>query len=605
MIPKDPELEALAHAAIDLTDAKALLDRFATLTRESGSPDERTAGEYIAARLRAFGASVTVHDPELYLSVPERSELRILEGKEARPVACRPPAFSRPTGEAELVGELCYVPSSYAGGTADLFDTPQAAVSGARGAADPVAGRIVLTEGYSMPGVVHAFERRGAIGQIYIHPGPAIHEGICTPIWGAPTHESIHRKPRTPVVCVSYPDGERLIALAREGGVRAGLKTWLREGWSRCLLPVVEIRGTEDPDEFVLVHGHYDSWYVGIGDNATGNAALLELARVLHGLRGRLRRSVRIAWWPGHSTGRYAGSVWYADRFADEIDEWCVAHLNIDSPGCASATAYEEVMWMAEASELCLESIADAVGVQARGMRPLRAGDYSFNQIGPTAFYMLLSNIPKDVRKARGYYAVGGCGGSTAWHTPDDGPAVADLEVLRRDLQIYLTTILRVVNAPLHPFDYTASVDEIGAAVGRCQGAAGAELDLTPIIEDLRTLRSAIQQWRGDAERRLSAAPTDASLRRSLNATLRRLSRLLVPLNYARGERFDHDPAIKLPAVPRLEAAALLAGAPAAMKPFVRTALVRERNKIRAIIRDAHRELTRTVNAPGTGHPEP
>ena len=592
MIHKDLDLERAAHASIDLAEARALLDRFATLTRESGSADERAAGEYVAARLRALGMNVTVHDPELYLSVPERSELRIVDGGAAQVVACRPPAFSRPTGEAELGGELCYVPSSYAGGTADLFDTPKAAVAGA-GAGDPVAGRVVLTEGYAMPGVVHAFERRGAIGQIYIHPGPSIHEGICTPIWGAPTHESIHRRPRTPVVCVSYPDGERLIALAKKGDVRAGLRTSLREGWWPCLLPVVEIRGTEDPDEFVLVHGHYDSWYVGIGDNATGDAALLELARVLHGLRGRLKRSVRIAWWPGHSTGRYAGSVWYADHFADDIDEWCVAHLNIDSPGCAGATAYEEVMWMAEAAELCLESIADAVGVRARGMRPLRAGDYSFNQLGLSAFYMLLSNIPKKERRARGYYAVGGCGGNTAWHTPEDGPAVADLDVLRRDLQIYLTTILRVANAPLHPFDYTASVDEIAAAVGWYQAAAGAELNLTPIIEDLRGLRIAIQQWRVDAERRLAAAPGDAGLRRSLNAVLRRLARLLVPLNYARGERFDHDPAIKLPALPRLEAAALLASAPPAMQPFVRTALVRERNKIRATIREARRELTR------------
>ena len=439
MIPKFPDLETAAHAAIDLTEAGALLERFAGLTRESGSADERAAGEYLAARLRAFGVPVVVHEPELFLSVPERASLRLLDaaGGEMR---CRPPAFSRPTGDAELPGELVYVPSRYAGGTADLFDTPMAAAE-AGGAADPVAGRIVLTEGYAMPGAVHAFERRGAVGQIFIHPGDAIHEGICTPIWGAPTHESIRRKPRTPVVCVSHGDGDRLIALAARGATRVGIRTWLREGWAPCLLPVAEIRGVEDPDEFVLVHGHYDSWYVGIGDNATGDAALLELARVLHGLAGHLRRTVRIAWWPGHSTGRYAGSVWYADHFADELDEGCVAHLNIDSPGCAGATAYEEVMWMAEAAEVCIDSIADATGVFARGMRPLRAGDYSFNQIGPTAFYMLLSNIPQEERRARGDYAVGGCGGNTAWHTPADGPAVADLDVLRRDLQIDLTTI--------------------------------------------------------------------------------------------------------------------------------------------------------------------
>ena len=31
----------------------------------------------------------------------------------------------------------------------------------------------------------------------------------------------------------------------------------------------------------MLLHGHYDSWDVGVGDNATGNATLLEIARVL------------------------------------------------------------------------------------------------------------------------------------------------------------------------------------------------------------------------------------------------------------------------------------------------------------------------------------
>ena len=260
--------------------------------------------------------------------------------------------MARSTGDEPVEGEVCYVPSRYAAGTSSLFDTPEAA-RGSTPGADPVAGRIVLTEGFSMPGTVQAFERRGALAQIYIHPGERIHEGICTPIWGAPTLESIGRKPTTPVVCINHPDGESLIAAVQQGAVRASVRTWLREGWMRCLLPVAEIRGHEDPDEFLLVHGHYDSWYEGIGDNATGDAALLELARVLWTLRDRLKRSVRIAWWPGHSTGRYAGSTWYADTFADELDEHCIAQLDIDSPGCAGATAYEEVMWMAEADSLC------------------------------------------------------------------------------------------------------------------------------------------------------------------------------------------------------------------------------------------------------------
>ncbi|MGH9315190.1 MAG: hypothetical protein ACRD1S_18550 [Vicinamibacterales bacterium] len=54
---------------------------------------------------------------------------------------------------------------------------------------------------------------------------------------------------------------------------------------------------------------------------------------------------------------------------------------------------------------------------------------------------------------------------------------------------------------------------------------------------------------------------------------------------------FVAPPAVKLPAVPRLEAAALVADAGPVVRPFVRTALLRERNKVRAMLRQARREV--------------
>ncbi|MDH4064950.1 MAG: peptidase M28, partial [Acidobacteriota bacterium] len=318
---------------------------------------------------------------------------------------------------------------------------------------------------------------------------------------------------------------------------------------------------------------------------------LLELARVLWELRHRLKRSVRIAWWPGHSTGRYAGSTWYADTFAEEIDEHCIAQLDIDSPGCADATAYEEVMWMAEADALCRSSIQDALGLPSQRVRPLRAGDYSFNQIGPTGLYMLLSNIPIEERRQRGYYAVGGCGGNIAWHTVDDLMPVADLEILRRDLAVYLTTIVRILNAPLHPFDYGAALDEMQAAVAGYDEAAGGAIDLSGLTDDFARLSADLRAWRERADARVAHAPGDAELRARLNAALRRIARLLVPLNYARGERFDHDPALKLGVVPRLEAAASLGALPAELQPFAKVGIVREMNKVRATLRAVRREL--------------
>src|SRR5206468_8367399 len=217
---KDPGLESDLRRAISMDEPEKLLARFATLTRESGTPDEHAAGEYIAERLRALGVPVAVHRPDLFLSIPERSEVRLKPDERVRlkpdstfegaldhdvVIRSRPPSFALSTNGEEVAGDVCYVPAKYAGGTGDLFDTPLAAA--AAPASDPVAGQIVLTEGYSMPGTVHAFERRGAVAQIFIHPGADIHEGICTPIWGAPTPESLARKPRTPVVCVNAADG--------------------------------------------------------------------------------------------------------------------------------------------------------------------------------------------------------------------------------------------------------------------------------------------------------------------------------------------------------------------------------------------------------------
>jgi hypothetical protein len=163
------------------------------------------------------------------------------------------------------------------------------------------------------------------------------------------------------------------------------------------------------------------------------------------------------------------------------------------------------------------------------------------------------------------------------------------LGVLRTDVQVYLTTILRTVNAPVYPFDYGAAIGEIAAAVRRYDAAAAGAVDLQPVVGDLEALRGEYDAWRASAEARVLAG-NDAE-RRRVNATLRRLARLLVPLNYARGERFDHDPAIKFGPVPRLEAATRLAAAPADVKPFIVTGLVRERNKVRAILRSARREL--------------
>src|SRR5436309_13450672 len=92
MMFKDPALEAGARRAVSRDEPEKLLARFATLTREAGTPDEHTGGEYSAGRLRALGVPVTVHRPDLFLSIPERSEVRLKPDAAGSEVRLKPDA---------------------------------------------------------------------------------------------------------------------------------------------------------------------------------------------------------------------------------------------------------------------------------------------------------------------------------------------------------------------------------------------------------------------------------------------------------------------------------------------------------------------------------
>lgn len=572
------EGELLAEVSVDL--GWALIERFATLVRESGSAEEFAAADYIASQLARRKIPHEVHEPTLYLSLPRSASVE-LPGAGGTTLQGKPPSFAASTGPAGLTAPAVHVPAAAVKDVSDLF-------SDHRDAGADVRGKIVVSEGYAMPLAVQRFERAGAAGQVYINPGKRVHWGICTPIWGMPTDRTIEQKPKTPVLAISRPDGDTLLGAMRSGHLQITIRTALEEGWYPCKVPVARIAGASD--DFVLVHGHYDSWDVGIGDNAVGDATLLELARIFHPHKRKLRRSLLVAWWPGHSMGRYAGSTWFADRFAMELRQRCVAALNIDSPGCRDAAAYEEVMWMAEAGDLCRRAIEDATGVTPHRLRPIRAGDYSFNQIGLTSFFMLLSNIPKTERDARGYYPVGGCGGNIAWHTEDDTLEVADRDSLARDLRVYVTAIVRVLNAPILPFDYRAALKEIADAVEEYRKQAGGLVDFAYLDRELKQLKTALRRFYAGLARPARGAAAERA-----NDTLKELARILVPINYASAERFDHDPALPLGPVPRLAAAARLPSAPPEQRRFLQAGLTREINKVANALHEAWRLVRRSA----------
>ncbi|MCX7783109.1 MAG: M28 family peptidase [Meiothermus sp.] len=549
-----------------------LVERFSTMKREH--PDDvRAAAKEIVKRLEQIGVPYQWHEPSLFLSLPGKA--RVEQG--GRSFRAKPMAMSQPA--QGLTAPLGYAPSAYAKGANELFTRMMPVAD------SEIRGKIVVTEGYGMPGKVAELEARGAVGMIAVNPGQNAHWGICTTIWGVPDLHDLPRKPGIPVMAVNHPDGLELIAAAQRGE-SAALFADVAEGWWPSPVPVVEIPGTEEPDKFVLLHGHYDSWDVGVGDNAVGNATLLEIARVLWHNRQHLKRSVRIAWWPGHSTGRYAGSTWFADAFAIDLYENCIAQVNCDSPGCRWATSYHDISWMPETEAFAKQVIFDVTGLASQGERPHQAGDYSFNNIGISSYFMLLSTMPEDLRQEKGYYAVGGCGGNIAWHTEDDTIEIADRDILLKDIKIYLLAVLRNANATIAPFDFKYTLHDFRQTLQQYQAAAGEHFSFAPSRDALGQFEAALHRFAKHCESLAGLGVQNPKVK-AANHAIRRLARLLVPVNFTRETGFFHDPAESIPPLPDLAPALGLAQADGWQRGFIQTHLTRGQNRLVAALRDA------------------
>ena len=89
---------------------------------------------------------------------------------------------------------------------------------------------------------------------------------------------------------------------------------------------VAELRGSELPNEVVVLGGHIDSWDVGTGamDDAGGSVAAWEAVRLMKQLGLRPRRTVRVVLWTNEENG-LRGATGYRDAHRTELDDHVLA----------------------------------------------------------------------------------------------------------------------------------------------------------------------------------------------------------------------------------------------------------------------------------------
>ena len=530
--------------------------------RLSGTPEEKRAFDYLAGELESWGYKVSWFELDALTGYPDKASLKIVS-PETVELPCNGYALSPVTSDAGVTAGLVYAGG---GSTAELKNLD-------------VADKIILTEGLATPGKGLDAANAGAVGQIHI-TGEHIYEMCISPVWGTPTPETAHLLPTVPAIAVTNEHGDVLKAALARGPVEVNLVAQPYRDWSKLYTLTADLPGN-DEDTYVLFSGHLDSWHYGVMDNGTANATQMEIARILATQKETLKRGIKVAFWSGHSHARYAGSTWFADNHFDDLATRCVCHVNIDSVGGKDAIILEEAPTMAETYEYAKGVLAEA-GYELDYRRVSRSSDQSFWGHGiPSCLTAVSEQSAENSKQDKAIAALLGAGGKGGglgwwWHTTEDTLDKIDPEFLKRDADIYLNLVTGLVTAERIPFDPAAGLLEVANALTGYQEASAGALDLSDLIEKSKSLaeRSSVNA--------IAALPAADA-----NQLVSDLIRIVVPVNFTVAGPFDHDLALGTQPTPGLRKSAELA----ALEPtsddfrFLKTRLIRERNRVSAMLR--------------------
>jgi hypothetical protein len=294
--------------------------------RLTGSAQAAKAVEYVASELKAIGCDVQLEK----VMVPHW-----VRGEETAALVQFPGMADGTTQKILLCALGGSVATPSEGITAEVvavknFEELKATPR------DKVAGKIVVFT-YPFDKQMAAVGRSGeAYGEAVAYrgdgPSAAARQGavacLIRSVGGAdyriPHTGSTHYAndvPKIPAGAMSSEDADLVADLAKQGAVKMKLVL------TPQTLPDVEsanvigdIKGSEHPEQVVIVSGHLDSWDLGTGaiDDGAGVAVSMEAANLIQKLHLKPRRTVRVIAWMNEENGT-RGSKQYAK---DHEKDW-------------------------------------------------------------------------------------------------------------------------------------------------------------------------------------------------------------------------------------------------------------------------------------------
>ena len=305
--------------------------------RLSGSAQAAKAVEYVANELKAIGCEVQLEKTMVphwvrgeetaslvqFPGMAEGTTQKILLCALGGSIAGPKDGITAEVVTAKNFEELKAMPREKVAGKIVLFTYPFDKQMAAVGHSGEAYGEAVTYRGDGPS----AAARQGAVACLIRSVGGADYR---IPHTGS-THYA-NDAPKIPAGAVTSEDADLIADLVKQGPVKMKLVL------TPETLPDVEsanvigdIKGSEQPEQVVIVSGHLDSWDLGTGaiDDGAGVAVSMEAANLIHKLNLKPKRTIRVIAWMNEENG-LAGAKQYAK---DHEKDWANHFAAMETDG--------------------------------------------------------------------------------------------------------------------------------------------------------------------------------------------------------------------------------------------------------------------------------
>ena len=566
----------------------------------ASSPEDHKTAEYVAQKFRAAGLDTEIVPYRVLMNQPRAVKVEAFDSAGKQLMSGPTPehvegdpfdkdprvvmAFNGSSGSGDLTGEVVYANygrledyDELAKQHIDLhgkivivryganFRGVKVYIAEQRGAAgviiysDPQDDGYFKGDMYPMgPWRPETGVQRGSVQYLFRYPGDPETPGVASTT-DLPDSARVNPEGNQPHIIsipLSYHDAAPILQALKGSGVPQGWQGALpfryhvgpggvrvhlvsqQDYQRRTIWDVIgKVKGSESPEDWVVVGNHRDAWVYGAVDPNSGTASMLE---AVHGVGALLKdgwkpkRSIIFCSWDAEEEGLIGSTEW-AEQHAQQLQN-AVAYFNVDvavsGPDFSASAVPSLKNFMRAIAKSVPSPMGDTVFDEWRANRHNTPNEHRASNAPPAAneevhvsdlgsgsdFTPFLQHIgvpSTDIGSGGPYGVYHSVFDNYAWFTMNADPHFVYLQQMARVLGL---EALRMADTDVLPYDYPEYAREVKAYIEAAKRKAGdsgvSGLDFAPALAAASRFATAAEH----ARQLQSSPPAD---RAQLNATVR------------------------------------------------------------------------------------